>query len=138
MKSKFDPKKFLASAMILIVLTSASLFAGCGSEYKHLSQKEALEIMRSEKDYVILDVRRQDEYDKKHIKGAMLLPIEELKRGNFAAKLPNKDQTILVYCWTGRRAEDSAAILSNAGYTNVYDFGGLVDWTGETEGEDFD
>lgn len=121
-------KIVLAATMVLILLT-----AGCGETYQHLTHQQALEIMQSDPNALILDVRRQDEYDKKHIARAVLLPIEELRQGNFEAKLPDKNQQILIYCWTGRRAEDAADILAKAGYKHVYDFGGLVDWTGPTE-----
>ena len=73
---------------------------------------------------------------KKHIPHSILLPIEEIKNGNVAEVLPDKNQKILVYCWTGRRAEDAAAILFNMGYKNVVNLGGIVDWTGELEGDE--
>ena len=123
-------KKFLL--MTILMMT----FSGCGgtaASYKHLSADEAIKIMQTEKNILILDVRTREEYDKKHIPNAVLLPIEELRKGNFEP-LKDKNQKILIYCWTGRRAEDSAQILADNGYKNVYEFGGLVDWTGEVEG----
>lgn len=125
-------KKFL----MLMILTL--MLSGCITEtgtYQHLTQEDATKVMQTEKNIIILDVRTQEEYDKKHIPDAVLLPIEELRKGNFEL-LPDKNQKILVYCWTGRRAEDSAKILAEHGYKNVYDFGGLVDWKGKVVGSE--
>lgn len=120
-------KKFLSALMILIL----TLCAGCGEKgiYKSLTQDQAVNMIAENPDVIVLDVRTADEYEKKHIPGAKLVPIEELQNGNFSS-LPDKDATILIYCWTGRRAQDSAQILANNGYKNVYEFGGMVDWTG--------
>lgn len=117
----------------IVLILLAMIFSGCGNNTVHINQQEALEIMEEDPDIFIVDVRTQDEYDKKHIPGALLVPIEKLRAGDFSA-LPDKNKTILLYCWTGRRAEDSAAILIDKGYRKVYEFGGLVDWTGEVEG----
>ncbi len=120
---------------LLLIIFIVAIFTGCGigNTYQHLNQDEALKIMQTQNDIIILDVRTQEEYDKKHIPNAVLLPIDEIRKGNFAP-LKDKKQKILVYCWTGRRAEDSAKLLAENGYSNVFEFGGLVDWTGETEG----
>ena len=123
-------KKFLMLIILTLTLSGCDTAAG---NYQHLTPEDAAEVMETEKNFIILDVRTQDEYDKKHIPNAVLLPIEELRKGNFEL-LPDKNQKILVYCWTGRRAEDSAKILAENGYKNVYDFGGLVDWKGKVVG----
>lgn len=122
----------------LVAVVFTTLFiTGCGQSYKNISQEDAVRIMNSGKEFVLLDVRTPEEYEKKHIPGALLLPIDEIKKGNLDS-LPDKNKIILVYCWTGRRAEDSAMILFNKGYNYVYNFGGLVDWTGEVEGSEVD
>ena len=92
-------------------------------------------MMADNPDAIVLDVRTHEEYERKHIPSALLVPIEELRNGNFSS-LPDKNQTILIYCWTGRRAEDAAQILADNDYKNVYEFGGLVDWTGSLSGKD--
>ncbi len=124
-------KKFLSVLMIFML----AICAGCGEKntFKHLTHDEAVKMMNENPDAILLDVRTQDEYDKKHIPKAVLLPIENLRKGDFA-KIPDKNATIIIYCWTGRRAEDSAQILADKGYKNVYEMGGLVDWSGEVEG----
>ncbi len=126
-------KKFLIT--ILLFLVPCSLFlTGCGGiAYKHLTHEEARDLIAADQSVIVLDVRSPEEYEKKHIPNALSVPIEELREGNFDS-LPNKDAKILIYCWTGRRAEDAAAILSEHGYKNVYEFGGLVDWTGSVVG----
>ncbi|MBQ4402822.1 MAG: hypothetical protein IJL12_08230 [Selenomonadaceae bacterium] len=128
-------KKILSALMILIV----ALCAGCGEKitYKHLSQEEATKMMADTPDAIILDARTRDEYEKKHIPGAILIPLEDLRKNEFA-KIPDKNATILIYCWTGRRAQDSADVLVKNGYKNVYEFGGLADWNGPLEGGDID
>lgn len=123
-------KKFFA-LMIFVCM----IFSGCGNDFKNISHDEAKKIIAENPDAIILDVRTQEEYDKKHIPKALLVPIDNLRAGDFSA-LPDKNKIILVYCRTGRRAEDSAKILIEHGYKNVYDFGGLVDWTGEVEGSE--
>ena len=123
-------KKFLSLAIISVLM----LLAGCGgNNYKHLSQDEAVKMMTSNPDAIVIDVRSEEEYEKKHIPNVVLVPIDNLRAENFEA-LPNKDQMILIYCWTGRRSEEAAKILGGHGYKNVYEFGGLVDWTGAAEG----
>ena len=126
-------KSFWCSLIAVFFVTI--FFTGCAQGYKNISQEDALRIMNSGKEVVILDVRTPEEYEKKYIPGAVLLPIDEIKKGNFEL-LPDKNKIILVYCWTGRRAEDSAAILADNGYKYVYNFGGLVDWTGPVEGSE--
>lgn len=100
--------------------------------YIQISQDEAKRIMDEETNYVILDVREQDEYDEKHIPNAILIPYTEIEN---SAKyiLKDKDQLILVYCRSGRRSKIAAESLVSLGYTNVYEFGGIIDWQYETE-----
>lgn len=128
-------RKLLMTALAILAV---AICAGCGAKgYKHLTHAEAQAMMNSNPDAIILDVRRPDEYVKKHIPCALLVPIEELRKGNFDS-LPDKDATIIIYCWTGRRAEDSAEILAENGYTNIYEMGGIFDWTGSVSGTDLD
>lgn len=125
-------KKFLTAALMILIV---AVFTGCGegATFKHISQDEAKAMMSSNPDAIILDVRTPEEYEGKHIPGSVLLPLEDLRKNAFA-KIPDKNATIMIYCWTGRRAQDSAQLLAEKGYKNVYEFGGLVDWNGEVEG----
>lgn len=124
-------KKFLALLIVLIV----ALCTGCGEKiiYKSITHDEATKIIADNPNAIVLDVRTPEEYEKKHIPNAISLPLEDLRNGNFAS-IPDKNQTILIYCWTGRRAQDSAQLLADKGYKNVYEFGGIADWKGPVVG----
>ncbi len=98
----------------------------------NITAEEAKALMDSEEGYIILDVRSQSEHDEGHIPGAILIPntgIEERAEEN----LPDKDQLILVYCRSGRRSKMAAEILAELGYTNIREFGGIIDWPYEVE-----
>ena len=126
-------KKIFSALMILIV----ALCAGCGEKinYKSLTHDEAIKMFSEKPDAIVLDVRTADEYEKKHIPDAKSVPLEEFQNGNFSS-LPDKNKTILIYCWTGRRAQDAAQILVDNGYKNVYEFGGIADWKGPVVGDE--
>lgn len=98
----------------------------------NITAEEAKKLMDSESSYVILDVRTQEEYDQGHIPGAVLIPDYEIEQ---AAQdmLPDKDQLILVYCRSGRRSKNAAQVLAELGYTNIKEFGGILDWPYEVE-----
>ena len=115
----------------LLLIGLLLLGSGCGisKPYREMSMQKASEWMEKESGYLLVDVRTAEEYEEGHIPGAILLPIEEIRKGKLDA-LPDPDQTLLIYCRTGRRAEDAAAILVKEGYSNVYAIGGIFDWTG--------
>ena len=83
--------------------------------------------MDSGEEHIILDTREQDEYDEEHIEGAILIPYTEIEN-KAEEMLPDKDAQILVYCRSGRRSKIAAESLSKLGYTNVKEFGGIIDW----------
>lgn len=135
-------KRILGSALVLVVL--AALMVGCSqgeqtaedataakvsAEYTQISQEKAQEMMKSE-DVVIVDVRTQDEYAEGHIPGAICVPNESIVDAQ-PEELPDLEQTILVYCRSGRRSKEASQKLADMGYTNVYEFGGIIDWSGE-------
>ena len=98
----------------------------------NITAEEARQIMDSEEGYVILDVRTQEEYDQGHIPGAILIPNTEIE-ARAEQELPDKDQLILVYCRSGRRSKLAADILVSLGYTDIREFGGIIDWPYEVE-----
>jgi len=100
--------------------------------YEQISQDEAKRIMDQETGYIILDVREQDEYAEKHIPGAILMPYESAE-DLAPTLLPDKEQLILVYCRSGRRSKIAAQTLADMGYSNIKEFGGIIDWPYETE-----
>ena len=125
-------KKLLPFVLSLMLLSSCGNAGSSSSGYRQISMDEAVKMMRDEKDYIILDVRRPDEFAEGHIPGAINVPNEEIGTAEIA-ELPNKSQLILVYCRSGRRSKEAAAKLVKLGYTNIVEFGGILDWTGEIE-----
>lgn len=109
---------------------------GCNNEntYKQIDMDEAVVMMEEETDYIILDVRTPEEFAEKHIPGAINVPNETIKSKKIP-ELPKEDQLILVYCRSGNRSKQASEKLAKIGYTNVYEFGGINDWTGETVSE---
>ena len=96
-------------------------------KYEQISQSEAKQLMDTEEDYVILDVRTEEEFAEGHINGAILIPDYEISE-KAESVLKDKNQLILVYCRSGRRSKLAAEELANLGYTNVKEFGGIIDW----------
>ena len=131
-------KRIIAGTLFLIAASALALIlVGCsggksdGASYRIISQQEAAELMAHEKDYIILDVRREDEFAQKHIKGALNIPNESIGTSEIAA-LPDKDQLIMIYCRSGNRSKQAAEKLVKLGYTNIVEFGGIITWNGET------
>ena len=118
---------------LLMLLTLALPFGcvGCsdgGSEtYEQISGAKAKALMDSESGYIIIDARTREEYDQGHIPGAILIPEYEIA-DRAEKELPDKAQLILVYCRSGRRSKIAAEELVKLGYTNVKEFGGIIDW----------
>ena len=100
--------------------------------YEQISAEDAKKIMDSGEDIVILDVREQEEYDEGHIAGSILISYTEIEN-KVQEILPDKNKQILVYCRSGRRSKIAAEALYKHGYTNVKEFGGIIDWPYETE-----
>lgn len=125
---------------VLITLLGCMILAACGqtrekeqeAEYMRITAQEAKTIMDSETGYVILDVRTQEEYDQGHIPGAVLIPNTEIET-RAAQELPDKDQLILVYCRSGNRSKQAADRLVKLGYTQIREFGGILDWPYDIE-----
>ena len=100
---------------------------GSDATYEQISGAEAKALMDSENGYIIIDARTQSEYDEGHIPGAILIPEYEIA-DRAEKELPDKNQLILVYCRSGRRSKIAAEELVKLGYTNVKEFGGIIDW----------
>ena len=98
--------------------------------YQQITQEKAKEMMQADDGHIIVDVRRQDEFDSGHIPGAILIPNESI--GTECPKeLPDLNQIIMIYCRSGRRSKEASQKLADMGYTHIYEFGGIIDWTGE-------
>ena len=124
-----------------MLMISLCLFGVCGcngekpkeniietkNSYEQITANQAKELMEKETGYIIIDARTQEEFDEGHIEGAILIPEYEISQ--IAEKeLPDKDQLILVYCRSGRRSKIASQALVDLGYTNVKEFGGIIDW----------
>ena len=114
------------------------MFTGCAgtsnsqtNTYRSITMDEAVTMMAQETGYIILDVRRPDEYAAGHIPNAINVPNETIGTSEIP-ELPDKNQLILVYCRSGRRSKEASEKLVKLGYTNIVEFGGILDWKGET------
>ena len=125
---------------LILILLAVLLLAACGQDkendqeavYVNITAEEAKQIMDSEEGYIILDVRTQEEYDQGHIPGAIVISHEEIEE-KAEEVLTDKKQLILVYCRSGRRSKLAAEALVELGYTNIKEFGGIIDWPYEVE-----
>ena len=123
---------FLLLAVMMLTACGQDKENGQGAVYVNITAEKAKEIMDTEEGYIILDVREQDEYDAGHIPGAILIPYTQIEE-KVDEMLPDKDQLILVYCRSGRRSKIAAEALAELGYTNIKEFGGIIDWPYEVE-----
>ena len=124
-------KRIMTILLSLLSLTGCAAPASQNNTYRQISMSEAITMMEKEKDYIILDVRRLDEFAEKHIPGAINIPNEIIGTEEIK-ELPNKKQLILVYCRSGNRSKQASEKLVKLGYTNIVEFGGIIDWPGET------
>ena len=122
---------------LLSILLSALMFTGCSgtsnnqnNTYRQITIDEAVNMMAKETGYIILDVRRPDEFAAGHIPNAINVPNETIGTSEIA-ELPDKDQLIMVYCRSGRRSKEASEKLVKLGYTNIVEFGGILDWKGD-------
>ena len=123
---------FLFLAVLVLTACGQAKENDQGAVYVNITAEEAKQIMDSEEGYIILDVRTQEEFDQGHIPGAILIPDYEIEE-KAEAVLKDKDQLILVYCRSGRRSKLAAEALVKLGYTNIKEFGGIIDWPYEIE-----
>lgn len=128
--------------IFILCITALVFFTSCSSPkqqtenppssenttlYTKITPEEAKNIMDNEDNVIILDVRTQEEFDSGHIEGAILLPYDQISE-KASEVLPDKNQTILVYCRSGNRSKTASETLISMEYTKVYDFGGIIDW----------
>lgn len=121
---------------LLPIIFAVLLLVGCSAptadlNYRRIDMDEAITIMENETGYILLDVRTTSEFAEKHIPGAINIPNETIGTEQIP-ELPDKDQPILVYCRSGNRSKRASEKLVALGYTNVVEFGGIIDWPGET------
>ncbi len=147
-------KRFLSKyslELLCLLLALVLMLSGCSTQgengtepggdivWEQITMEEAMKVMEREESYIILDVRRPDEFAAGHIPGAVNLPNETIGTAQSAEDeeikgvLPDKEQMILVYCRSGNRSKQAAQKLADLGYVKIIEFGGIQDWTGEIE-----
>lgn len=130
--------KILCSILIIILLVIGVILMLSKKDknienemrIKHVSMDEIVQIMNKNTDYIILDVRTIAEYNEGHIPNAICIPNETIGN-NTISELSDKEQLILIYCRSGNRSKQAAEKLKKLGYTNLIEFGGIIDWKGE-------
>jgi len=125
-------KKLFSIVLAALALTGCTKENATNKEFVSISAQDAKNMMDTRENYIILDVREQYEYDAGHIPGAILIPNGQISQ-RAEQELPDKDQLILVYCRSGRRSKEAAQKLADMGYTNIKEFGGIIDWPYEIE-----
>ena len=123
-------KKLFPIVMVMLLLVGCSVPAENGN-YRQINGSDAIAMMEEEADYIILDVRTAEEFKDKRIPDAINIPNEAIGTEEIP-ELPDKDQLILVYCRSGNRSKQASEKLAALGYTNIVEFGGIIDWPGET------
>ncbi len=128
-------KKITGKTLICCLLIALSCWmTDCQTQndsqnaYQQITADQAKDMMDSQSDYLILDVREADEYESGHIPGAVLFPVGSIDRESAEQLIPDKDTLLLVYCRSGNRSKTAALALAELGYTQVYEFGGINDW----------
>ena len=124
-------RKLIPFLLTLLLLAGCAAPVDSEASYQQISMDEAIAIMESESDYIILDVRTTEEFADKHIPDAINIPNETIGTEDIP-ELPDKDQLILVYCRSGNRSKQASDKLVGLGYTNIVEFGGINDWPGKT------
>ena len=113
---------------LLLSVTVLSLNTACGQKVYEDVDVNGFAKLIAEPSLVILDVRTAEEFNEGHIEGAVNV---DYKQDGFVEKsltmLP-KDQTIAVYCRSGRRSASAAELLAAEGYKPVNLLGGILAW----------
>ena len=120
-------KIFISTLLISLSLFSITACSGTSATYEQISSQQAKNLMDTGSDYIILDTRTEEEFAEGHIPNAILIPHYEIAQ-RAEKELPDKDQLILVYCRSGNRSKQASQVLADLGYTNIKEFGGIIDW----------
>lgn len=124
-------KIIIPLVLALLTLSScASPAASAPAEYRMINMDEAAAMMEAEPDHIIVDVRTAEEFAQGHIPGAINVPNEEIGTEQ-PDLLPDKEQLIMIYCRSGIRSKQASQKLVDMGYSNIVEFGGIIDWPGD-------
>ena len=124
-------RKIMPFFLSLLIMAGCSVPMEQEASYRQINMDEAITMMETESNYIILDVRTPEEFAEKHIPHAINIPNETIGTAEIP-ELPDKGQLILVYCRSGNRSKQASEKLVSLGYTNIVEFGGINDWPGET------
>lgn len=112
---------------ISVAVFFSLLITGCGVDVPSMTAKQAAELFAADK-AIIIDVRENDEWQEQHIKGAMLIPLSQIKK-HVDTLEKYKNSTVIMQCRSGKRSYHAATTLIRAGFSKVYNLeGGLLAW----------
>ena len=117
---------------VLMSLLSLLCLVGCGSSTKSIDSKTVKEMIDNKEDFILVDIREVDEYNEGHIPTAVLIPLGTIET-DFEKKIPDKNKKIVIYCRSGNRTKTAYEKITELGYTDVYDLGGILDWQYDIE-----
>ena len=117
----------IAALVFLLALSGCGAAENEGSVYMNINAEKAKEMMDGLEKFVLLDARSEEEFSEGHIPGAIVIPHDEIEE-RAESKTPEKDIPVFVYCRSGRRSKIAAEALVALGYSEVYEFGGIIDW----------
>lgn len=128
--------------LLTFMLYLSLLITGCSlgkdkdteiTPYQQISQEKAKEMIDSDQELTIVDVRRLDEYEEGHISGGILFTNEEITEEAAIELFSDKEQVLIIYCRSGNRSKQAAEKLASYGYTQIYEMGGINTWPYEIE-----
>lgn len=122
----------IIAALVFLVAISGCSAEEKGSVYMNINAEKAKEMMDNLEEFVLLDARSEEEFFEGHIPGAIVIPHDEIEE-RAESEIPEKDVPVFVYCRSGRRSKIAAEALISLGYSEVYEFGGIIDWPYEIE-----
>ncbi len=126
-------KKIYHLLLLIVVIICSACQAK--TDIRSIEGETVYQMLQNKEDFVLVDVREVDEYKEGHIPHSMLIPLGTIE-SDFQSKVPSKDKKIVIYCRSGRRSKEAYAKITALGYTDVYDLGGIQDWSYDIEKEE--
>ena len=120
----------MRNKLMALVIGGLLMLGQSVSANQTMTTQELQNKLNAKGNFVLLDVRTQEEYNAGYIAGAILLPYDEIK-AKATIVLPDKEKEIVLYCRSGRRSAIAKKSLLDLGYQKVVDFGGVKRWEGE-------
>lgn len=120
----------MINKLMALVIGGLLMLGQSVSANQTMTTQELQNKLNAKENFVLLDVRTQEEYNAGYIAGAILLPYDEIN-AKATIVLPDKEKEIVLYCRSGRRSAIAKKSLLDLGYQKVVDFGGVKRWEGE-------